>query len=121
MMRALLLMLFLALPAVAQTPLTLRGGGLEVAGDFSGWQQQPGAGVLHGNYYRLGLFYKEKGPALSLLIDEIPRDRADLDSLCNHSAKSWKSVSGLKILEPKTFAGKVNQKWLEIHYSAPDG
>ena len=132
--------------AFAQTPAsqgqTLRGGGLEVRADLSGWTQTEGPAVFGGTYVRLGNFTKSNDRMLSILVDRTPPGVTDLESLCQHATKSYGGATGLKMLQRMTVAGKAGclftfptaaqrrnfyvemlfgDRWLELHYSAPDG
>ncbi len=121
---------------------TLRGGGLEVRADLSGWIQTEGSAVLNGTYVRLGNFSKSNDRVLSILVDRTPPGVTDLASLCQHATKSYGGSTGLKVLQPTTVAGKAGclftfptaaqrrnfyvemlfgDRWLELHFSAPDG
>jgi len=133
----------LAIVATAQSPnsnrTTLRGGGLEVDVDLTGWTQTEGPAVFHGTYVRLGQFVT-KFQVLSLLVDQ-PPPGTDLQGVCEHAVQSYSTRTGLKILEQTTVAGKAaclfmfpdagqrrnlyvemlfEDRWLELHYSAPD-
>jgi hypothetical protein len=142
-MRRALLLGFVALQVHASNVRTLYGSGLEITVDLTGWTQQQGAAILHGNYARLGLFSAPKEQDLSILVDDIPQGATNLNNLCLGSEKSYGgSKAGVKALETETLAGKpaclftfptvmnrrnfyvemmVEGRWLEIHYSAPDG
>src|SRR5258708_589792 len=136
-----LLTLSLAVPVVAQTLVTLRGGGLEVSADLAGWNLMQGPAVLGASYVRLG-FYSKDSENLSLFVDHLPRGVTDLDSLCRGSMQDRAGENGLTMVEPKGFAGKeaclftftvptiqrsvyveliANGKWVEFHYSTGDG
>jgi len=118
----------------AEDVRTLRGGGLEVSVDLTGWKQSGGPGVLHESYVRLGTFDTDKAH-LSFLVDLV-RPGEDLKTLCEGTARHH---AGGTILEASTFAGKpaclisaspgapqsdlyfemiVGNRWLEWHYSA---
>lgn len=124
----------IALFARAEETVTLRGGGLEVSANLTGWTQSGGPEVLHESYVRLGTFDTPKAH-LALLVDSLPKG-ADLSSLCERTARGHK---GGKIVEPIAFAGKagclisaspsdplsdlffemlMGDHWLEWHYSA---
>jgi len=141
-MRSGILLLLLA----AQTPgpglQTLRGGGLEITVDLTGWKLEQGAAILRGGYARLGLFSGANGQDISILVDGIPKGATDVNTLCQGAEESkGGSKAGIKILEAESVAGKpaclftfpaaqnrrslyvemlVEGRWLEIHYSAPD-
>jgi hypothetical protein len=95
--------------AVAQTAnggmVTLRGGGLEVSADLSGWTRQLGTAVLDGNYVRLGQYTKPAGQVLSLLVDR-PPEGVDLAAVCQHSLQNGAGDTPPKVLEQAAFAGK---------------
>jgi len=121
---------------------TFRGGGLEVSADLSGWTQTEGPAVLKGTYVRLGNFTKSNDEVLSILVDRTPPGVTDLESLCQHATKSYGGAKSVKVLQPSTVAGKAGclltfptagrrrnfyvemlfgDRWLELHFSAPDG
>jgi hypothetical protein len=139
-----LLFLFLLIQTTdSAKPTTLRGSGLEVTIDLAGWKQEEGVVLLHGHYVRLGMFTAPKARDMSILVDDIPKGATDLNSLCLGSEQSYGgSKAGVKVLDAATLAGKpacfftfptelnrrnfyvemiVDGRWLEIHYSAPDG
>jgi hypothetical protein len=123
----------------AQGVQTLRGGGLEVTFDLTGWKQTLPASILHDNYIRLGTYDFSPQGHLAILVDELPQGIADTEGLCQ---RSMAHHGGAKILDPSTFAGKPGcllvvpadegfaslylematvNRWLEWHYSAPTG
>ena len=131
----------IALAMILQTPnfpTTLKGGGLEVTADLRGWTLVQGPGILHDDYVRLGLFEGANSQDLSILVDNPPRGIRDLSGLCKNSLQGFK---GSKLLEEKIVAQKpacmlgfaasarrnlyvemlIDDRWLEFHYSAPDG
>jgi hypothetical protein len=142
-MKSAILLVLLALQVHGGDVDTLRGGGLEVTADLTGWTRQQGPAVLHGNYTRLGLFTAPKGQEMSILVDDIPNGATDFNALCQRSEQSYGGAKvGVKVLEPATLAGKaaclftlptqlnrrdfyietlIEGRWLEIHYSAPEG
>jgi hypothetical protein len=142
-MKAILLLVLVAARLSAGEMQTLRGGGIEVSVDLTGWTQQLGPAVLHDDYVRLGQFGAPGGRNLSILLDHLPPNVADLNTLCLGSQQSYGGAkAGVKVLESLTFSAKnaclftlptemvrrnlyvemiVEERWLEIHYSAPDG
>jgi hypothetical protein len=123
----------------AQGVQTLRGGGLEVTVDLTGWKQTLPASILHDNYIRLGTYDFSPQGHLAILVDQLPEGIADAAGLCERSIVHHR---GATILEPSTFAGKpgcllvvpadegfaslyleiaIANRWLEWHYSAPTG
>ena len=142
-MKSALLLVLLALQIRGSSADTLRGSGLELIADLTGWKQQQGAALLHGNYARLGVFTAASGQEMSILVDDLPNDASDLRALCLRAEQSYGGAkAGVKMLELETVAGKpaclftlptqlnrrnfyvemmVVGRWLEIHYSAPEG
>src|SRR5688572_29535668 len=139
MIQTLSVLVAILLTSQASTPATvLKGGGLEVRADLSGWKQLQGPGILHDNYVSLGLF-EAGGQNLSVLVDIPPRGATNLANLRSHSLRSY--GPSVESLETSTVAGKpacmftlpgsagrrdlyvemlFEGRWLELHYSTPD-
>lgn len=118
---------------------TLRGGGLEITVDLTGWKRVLPASVLHDEYIRLGAFDYSPVGHLAILVDALPPGLTDAAGLCR---KSQDHFRGSQILAQPSFAGKpgclllvpsekgfsslyllqaVGGRWLEWHYSGPAG
>ena len=112
----------------------MRGGGVEVSVNLTGWTQSGGPEVLHESYVRLGTFDTPKAHTRASC--GFASKGTDLSSLCERITQGHK---GGKIVEPTAFAGKagclvsaspsatlsdlffetlVEDHWLEWHYSA---